>query len=39
MWERGPLAAFKARLDSAWRPHLRGDLTLTEALDRLAAGK
>lgn len=37
MWERGPLAAFKARLDSAWRPHLRGDLTLTEALDRLAA--
>jgi hypothetical protein len=39
MWERGPLAPFKARLDSAWRPHLRGDLTLTEALDRLAAGK
>ena len=36
---RGPLAAFKPRLDSAWRPHLRGDLTLTEALDRLAAGK
>jgi hypothetical protein len=37
MWERGPLATFKARLDSAWRPHLRGDLNLTEALDRLAA--
>jgi hypothetical protein len=39
IWDRGPLAAFKPRLDSAWRPHLRGDLTLTEALDRLAAGK
>jgi len=39
LWERGPLAPFKTRLDSTWRPHLRGDLTLTEALDRLAAGK
>jgi hypothetical protein len=39
MWDRGPMAPFKARLDSAWRPHLRGDWTLTEALDRLAAGK
>jgi hypothetical protein len=39
MWERGPMAPLKARLDSAWRPRLRGDLTLTEALDRLAAGK
>jgi hypothetical protein len=39
MWKSGPLAAFKARLDSAWRPHLRGDLTLDEALERLVADR
>jgi hypothetical protein len=39
MWKSGPMAAFKPVLDAHWRPHLRGDTDLDEAIDRLVAAR
>jgi hypothetical protein len=37
LWKSGPFAAFKPVLDTRWRPRLRGDADLEEALEAVLA--
>lgn len=37
IWKSGPFAPFKPMLDTRWRPRLRGEASLEEALDALIA--
>lgn len=37
IWKAGPFAPFKPALDTRWRPRLRGDADLDEALEALLA--
>ena len=37
IWKAGPFAPFKPALDTRWRPRLRGDADLEEALVALVA--
>lgn len=37
IWKSGPFAAYKPVLDTRWRPRLRGEADMEEALDALVA--